>query len=461
MQKLEINDIASHQFEMLKSIEIKSIIISLLGIPAYFICYKILTFSNHPLITFIASLISGLVGIYISTLWLKNSPFSKYRIYLHSAYILRCLIGIIFYLMVFDSTYFSGTGEYKNNNYEYYLTYDNAVHAAEEMRKYSVYLPSDIFPDDIFFKNRNIHTWMGLFLWSGNSFNSMDLAPFNAFHHILAGLVLSIICITLKFESKVAIWAGLLVAFIPWAFPASIMWRDSIGLFAVILSMYFLIKALQTNNFLYSFILFIPAYFLASSDRYIYGLLALLLFIYFYQQKMFNSKKIDIVIICLIIVFLIVFSDFIQYAFLFLYDENIVSSILQKIVIVPLQLLRAIIGPFPWTDDFWGYRMFDHLFHVFQLSMIIAFFINLRYIKTNNYLIIFFLSFFSVAIFAEGVHTAYLAVSLPFLIPMSYTNSINFMKYTLVSLTVFVLLNLIYLISGLHGSGIILKTTGY
>ena len=130
-----------------------------------------------------------------------------------------------------------------------------------------------------------------------------------------------------------------------------------------------------------------------------------------------------------------------------------------RVITIPLLIIRGIAGPFPWVDID---DLFNYAFHVFQLAIFIVIGSNYKNIRKNDgFLFLTAVFFLLIGILAVGVHTAYLAVAMPFLLPIAFSMKKNINLYICISLAFFIVFNILYLASGLHGNGILLGTTGY
>ena len=294
------------------------------------------------------------------------------------------------------------------------------------------------------------------------------MTPFNAFHHALAGILICGLGLSLSYAPRISILAGLYTAWIPWAFPASIMWRDSVGLgwVAVALS---LLLASRRFGIWGVLVTSIPAGFLLHSDRIAYVFLPLVfLIIYILDKKKLRIQFDNINVNKQIFIFsytIIIFILFISTIGIF-FNEYIdyFNNLPSRLINIPFLIIRAISGPFPWfsNDGKYYYVIFDYLFHVFQLALIMSVGKNNKYyIKEIDAMFLFGLAIWFMAVVATGVHTAYLAIGIPFMLPKILSIKSNITIELISSFCIFVALNCLYLLSGLHGSGSVMNVTGY
>jgi hypothetical protein len=135
-----------------------------------------------------------------------------------------------------------------------------------------------------------------------------------------------------------------------------------------------------------------------------------------------------------------------------------------RLLTSPLLLLRALAGPFPWFvgSKYNTHVLFDYLYHVFQFAIFSIYVLRWRQIKSRINILTYSAAIFWVFGFiAGGVHTAYLAVGTPFVLPSVLDTGANIWKYILISAVCFLVANVVYISLGLAGSGLVLGTTGY
>ena len=438
-----------------------------LGTGLFFLLFSLLAPDQSLEGTLTAASVSGGAGCLVSSLWLRKQPgFRLFLLAVMTAYCLRIIAGVALYEDMLDRNYFSGQGKYKNSNWEFIWTYENVITAANSVLNKGEWRTGKIYPtkED---KNAYIHTWMGYFMAAGESRHALDLSPFNAYHHMVAALLTAGLALACGFRGKVALWSGALVAWIPWAFPASLMWRDSVGFAWVVLAIV-LICLGRGFGIVGIMLSAIPAAFLAWADRspYIIAVVAITsLSVLYDQQKNLSNQAMKVVRFSVMVVLL--------GCALFALRGGIVSSAMERhedhlsklpfrLAILPLQLLRALAGPFPWQNLDSTYVLFDYAFHVVQFAVFMIVVMRWRQIMKNvNILTYSAASFWFCALISGGVHTAYLAVAFPFIMPAVLDTGASFGRYLLVSIMCFAVANIAYVSVGLVGSGLVLKVTGY
>ena len=448
-----------------------SVLWVLLGTALFFALNALLARDLSPSGSFAASFLAGGVGVLVTTRGLRKLP--GYRTFLFlalSAYLLRVLVGVTLYVQTHDSDYFDGSGKYVDSNWEFRWTYQNVVNAADLMTKNGDLLKNRMM-DARVDKNPFIHIWMGSFLAAGESRHALDLTPFNAFHHMVAAILIVGMALSCGYAPKVSLASGALVAWIPWAFPASLMWRDSVGFAWVVLALALLCIGKQ-SGIIGSLLLAIPAAFLAWADRASYlvaiAVIAGLSIVYDQQKSVktgyLKGPRLAVVLLIMAGGVLLLSHSVGQMAFVGHQNQATESYASSRFILLPLLALRALAGPFPW---FVGAKfelpvIFDYLFHVLQFAVFLMYVINWRSILSRVNILTYSAALFWVLAFVSGgVHTAYLAVAFPFVLPPVLNTGGSLGKNLLISSVCFLVGNLAYISLGLVGSGLVLGTTGY
>lgn len=442
-----------------------------LGLLAFFAISWLVGGDNSPLETLIVSVVSGFFALMLSSLWvLKKRGYLVFLIVLLLAYLARILVGLVAYLDI-DPGYFSGSGAYLVGHPEIELSY----HAASKIFDY---LSGNDSSFSILWlgvlnegesKNPIIHWWMGFFLTSLGSVNSLNLMAFNSFHHCLAGLGITALAIHYGYPHRSAQLAGLLTAWIPWSFPASLLWRDSIGIFFIVFAFALLtiFNFRKPTSYLWLFL----SMFLVFAHRTVYPAIVLAVALFEATQhglrplsRIGLQRKMAGLLIGLICATGLVlgFGDI----FLMYKTDFNIGSLLSRLISLPLLLLRAIFGPFPWlqldSSILSWERISDYGFHVLQLAAFLVVLAKPRsFAKSINPMTLAFAFFFVFAILAPGIHTSYLAISLPFLLPYAITLANGFHRYVALSLVIFLVANALYFAIGLSGLGLVMEITGY
>ena len=421
--------------------------------------------------TLCSAFCSGALGVLVGSLGLRKLPgYRMLLLLLLGAYLLRVALGVALYLNTHDSDYFNGGGKYVDSNWEFRWTYENVKNAADILAKGENPLKSRMM-DPRVDKNPFIHLWMGCFLATGPSRHALDLTPFNAFHHIIAGILLVGMALSCGYSSRVSLYSGALLAWVPWAFPASLMWRDSVGLTWVVLAIALLCVGRQLGT-LATLVLAIPAACLAWADRAAYlaaiALICCLSLVYDQQKSVransWKGPRLALILVLVAAGALVLAPHIGALAFARHEQQATGGYASSRVVLVPLLVLRALAGPFPWFNggQVNPYVVFDYLFHLVQFALFLIYLVHWRIILSRANILTYSAAiFWFMAFISGGVHTAYLAVAFPFLLPPVLDTGASLGKYLLFSGAGFLVANVLWISFGLAGSGLVLGTTGY
>jgi hypothetical protein len=146
--------------------------------------------------------------------------------------------------------------------------------------------------------------------------------------------------------------------------------------------------------------------------------------------------------------------------------SDVAASYGARLVHLPLLLLRAVFGgPWGFSDETGKplhYEAFDYVYHVLQLGVLLAVVGQRKqWLRSLDAASFFGLLVWCIGAVAVGVHTAYLAVALPFVLPALFDRARNLGRFLFMSGLIFISANAAYWLLGLRGAGLILKETGY
>ena len=309
-------------------------------------------------------------------------------------------------------------------------------------------------------------------IFLSGSFNAFDLAVQNSLFSIFTSIIIAQIVKEEGGTSRQIKIALLLTIFQPISFISTMIWRDVVGQFFVALGGYILYKSTKKNKIL-MILLIILATFSFFINRFLYAFFPIIvIFGYFLFLK---KNKFGLLLLPLVYIFIDYFDNILSVTnhITESYGDNITSVTFW--VFLPLNVIRLLIGPFPWSnwftfDDSTIFLIAEYLQAVVNISLI-GFLMKLLYKK--KYLLrkesilevlrpIDYLFFMLVILFifaglgTKEVHIYYMSSGIIFLIPsisLAYNNN----SFSLVSIKVlgfFIIFNAIYIILGLGGNGL-------
>ena len=384
-------------------------------------------------------------------------------------FLVKIFFGYLFWEFYIFPDYFSiSTSKIHFDHFEY--LYTNVL--MEQFANYRISNGFFSYPSEaLLLKSSFIHYFMSNMYLTG-SFNILDLSVQNSLFSIFSALIISHIVKLEGGSPKQIKFALLLTLYLPMTLISSIIWRDIVGLFFVILGGYLLYRATKTNVRL-MFILVILASLSMYMHRYLYAFFpisALLCYSFFTK-----GNKIALFLIPFLMYFVFSLDSFFSLSdhLIVNYGDNITGFKLW--LFLPVNIIRVFIGPFPWMnwfafDDNSIFLISDYLQSVVNIGLVV-FLVQLLFKKRNklkvksiftvissvDFLFIILTFFFVIAgVGTKEVHSVYMSTGISFLIPsisLLYSNE----KYKSIFYTIFglfILLNIFFLIFGLGGTGI-------
>lgn len=302
-------------------------------------------------------------------------------------------------------------------------------------------------------------------LYLTGSFHTLDISVQNTLFSIYTAVLIASLVKLLGGDKKQIRWALILAIMQPFSMISTMIFRDIVGQFFVILGLYLVFKAFSksTINLIWVILLASVSMFL---QRLIYAVfpLAILVIISFFKRK----GKYQLLFVAPLIIALLYFNSalFMVDDSAEFYGKNITGASLW--IFLPINIIRLFIGPFPWTnwfifDDNHIFIIGDYLQAVVNVTFvfyIIKYLIKYKladFIK-NNYL--FFVVSFSLFMFSAlgtvDVHIVYMSTATVILIPVivKITNSLQLKKAFVIVFTLFLVLNVLLIAFGLTGQGI-------
>ncbi len=422
---------------------------------AFGLYFLFLSFSNDEMLnvnSLFISYIAGLAAIYCMYLFISfHEKQYKLLVFAVICFSLRMFVGVVHYLYFFESDYlfsYSSTFDYL----------DEYVWAHDSMSTISGTLNGTIDADDAgaaqarsMNKNYEMLFFMSLLFYFGGE-KVLVVASFNSLIVIFSAFLIYKISYSLRKSKKIAFFCFILVALQPMEFISSILARDIFGQFIIIFSLYLMLSFFHTGYLKYFFVLI--ASLLTSFVREVYALIPVLAIvmpaILNEISNGFISKKTLIGIVLFIALAIISYDfviNFILYRFM---EKDFISLILQ----LPVSLVYALVGPFPWTQIFlqppgYEFHIPTYLTSIYNFTLIITtslYFLKYKFKKVDYFILTYvFVFFLSGILVYGGHHTVYYSVAIPLLVLFDKDSklSIFFIRFFLIFMF-WVLMNIIY-----------------
>ena len=407
-------------------------------------------------------LIAALVALIYLSFASQKYLGTKIGIIIIVGFLFKLFIGYIFWELYLFPDYFSNADSEMNFAHFEYLHTANLMLEIAKFRINNGFFSFSI--EWLVTKHIYLHYIMSNLYLTGN-FHPLDISVQNTLFSTYTAILIASFVKILGGEKKYIKWALILALYQPFSMISSIISRNIVGQFFVILGLYILFNALRKRN-IKLIILILLASMCMYLERLIYVVFPIIITIIY---LFFNIKgKFKILLMALILLGLIFLISFLFVAdnSLEFYAKNITGAIFW--IFLPINILRLFIGPFPWTnwfnfDDNSIFLIGDYMQAVVNVTFV---YLVIKYFYKNkltglikeNY--IFFIVSFSLFMFSAlgtvDVHLGYMTIATVILIPVliKITNPIQLKTTFIIVLTLFLALNVILLVTGITGNGI-------
>ena len=440
---------------------------------SYIIFIVLIYFLNQDNADRLGSFLIVFFAAFVALYYLGNRGVYKYgfniRQYFIIGFLVKIVIGFLFWEFYMFPNYFSiSTSQFHFDHFEFLYT----NHLMQEFAEYRISNGIFSYPILTFFsKSGFIHYFMSNIYLSG-SFNPLDLAVQNSLFSIFTALIIAHIVKSEGGSSKQIKLALLLGIFQPFSLISTIIWRDVVGQFFIALGGYLLYRATRVNKIL-MLIFIILASLSMFLQRYIYTIFPFITLLgYLLFQK---KKRLSLLLLLPLLGFILnYFNNLLSLSSHLIegYGANLNSFSLW--FFLPLNIVRLMIGPFPWTnwfnfDDNSIFLIADYFQVVINISLVI---LLVKAIFKKKYLLkaksifsvlrsvdVLFLILFSLFVLAGlgtvEIHLVYMSTGIIFLIPtisLGYTNK-SFKSIFLKVFVFFIVFNLLFIVLGFGGQG--------
>ena len=429
-----------------------------------FICL-ILVFNqanSNRVTSFIIVNISAIAGILFLNFRLKTHlGFSLIRI-LFIGYAIKLIIGYLFWeFYIFPGYLLDPGSKMFFAHREYLATYDLMRNLAEYRIKNGIFT----FPIEyLYYKHVFLHFIMSNLYLSGG-FHTLDIAIQNILFSLYTAVIISFFVKLMAGNIKQVKWALLLAVYQPFSMISTIIWRDNVGQFFVVLGVFMVFVVVNKKYNINTIITLLVASILMYIQRLYYAFFPILIVIV--NSFLSKKRRFQSIIIVPFVLFFIYFNS----AFLEVDDSQEVYganiSGVKLWLFLPINLVRLFIGPFPWTnwfnfDDASILLIADYLQVVINgtyVYFVIMFYNNRKYRKNayvnNSFFLVAFLLFMFSALGTKQIHVAYMSMGAVFLIPIvvQIAGTVRFQKTLLTIFMGFIILNVLAILGGISGHG--------
>ena len=380
----------------------------------------------------------------------------------------KLLIGYMFWQFYMWPDYFSNPSSViVFDHYEYLIFGKNAKLIAEYRINHGFFSINKDFFDSTspIYQNKYIFlNYIISHLFMSGNFNLLDFSIQNSLFSVYSSIIISLIGLKLGCTKKQAKIIFIIALFQPFSFISVMIWRDVVGQFFVFFGVYLLLQ-LNEARFIKLTMMLLFSSISMSFLRTIYIFVPI--FIYsanYFRLGMNNVRKSTYFLIILAFGLFVIFQPsliaFIKYGYMS-YIEKI--DILKFILLLPINILRFLIGPFPWIN--WFNFDDNHIFlignYLQAVYVIVITFFTAKYYKLYEhdfkfYLVLLCLIFLFMSMSGPEINNSYFSFCIALLLPISakYMSLKKFYVYYFLFFSGYIILNIIYVFLGFHGSNL-------
>jgi hypothetical protein len=413
-------------------IQNKNIIDSIKALIIFWTIFAVFSqYIRTPLISILLTSFCGLVAfIYILTKNKINNILTYKTIFLALLiFIFKIIVGILHYIYTIDEFYFEKIDPIYNYLFDYEWLNNAMILISNGWKEDGILSP--VFLIVIDNKNSFLLPYFSLLYYLGNNEFHLNITIVNTLHSSLVAVVLA--SFSNNYVKKEDIQKIFLIIMIqPFGLFTSIMWRDSVGQYFLIIGA---ILILQYNGKINQIIKLITGIFLLMFLRTIYFISGIILLVFTFNNDNKNKLKYSSPIFLL---FIIPLYGIIEWIVKF-YNFEVFSSITSDVLNLPKKIILSLVGPFPWTQildknipghEYILASIFMANYNIVILISFIKDFINKSYNQNiySNKIILFVLIISMMGIFTYG-HVSYVTVSSIFLITLLSRVQLNNFYY--------------------------------
>ena len=383
---------------------------------------------------------------------------------LAAAFVTKVLIGVIHFLTIMDPNYFSHP-QYFGYLHDYAWMHEIMTLVSRVWQQHGFL--SEL-PPKFWLENKN--TWMlgyngVLYFFTGPKV--LDIAPWNTLHSMYVAIIVAALALRAGATRNQALLALTIAAFQPFGGISSIVWRDSVGQCWIAIAMYLLV--ITEDKHLLSLVALPAAAFLAFAQREAYFMPIVVVWALMHLVSAGGDRTVRTLLVSGVMVLAAILAVYFNVWELIgslapriQQTAEISSSV--SMTMIPLRMLRGIIGPFPWYQIFmvkyWEFLPADFLQHVLNLTIyiIVAPGIWREYKETKridpNCVLAGLLLL--MAIVNLATHSSYVSIGSVFFLPLACKQGKpkNWIVIFLIVLGVYLMTNLVYWSLGLTGSNL-------
>ena len=426
-------------------------------LPLIFVGSGLGRFSSYALTLFSSSLAIIYLSLMFRSLFDINITISAM-----TGFGLKLLIGYMFWEFYMWPDYFNQYTNIAFDHNEYLYTNTSIIKIAEHRIENGFFS----LPPVVYVLGQGKYIFLNYVIsnlyMSGNS-NLLDFSIQNSLFSFYTAFVIALISIsfgTTKRQTKIIFIISL---FQPFSFISTMIWRDVVGQFFAILGVYFLLRSFNSSVLRAPFLILLSSLsmFLLRS-LYIIIPAFLYLFKYFKDGVISARKAAILIALFTLIGFTLLKTNLVGFLGTG-YSSYLSNFGLSFIILLPLDYIRALIGPFPWINwfEFNDNTIFLIANYLQAVYVLVILYFTIKFYKSSRsdfkfYTAFLFLILLSMSLITSDIHTEYFSFAVAILLPISakYLTINRFVAAYFIVFSGFIVLNIIYISLGLYGQGL-------
>ena len=189
-------------------------------------------------------------------------------------------------------------------------------------------------------------------LYMSGNFNVLDLSIQNSLYTVYTAIIISLIAMrfgSTRLQTKIVF---IIALFQPSTFISTIIWRDFLGQFYVIFGIYLLLISFNVRT-MKAIAMVTTSSLLMSLYRNVYIFFPVMLyFLMYFRVGMKSLRKNLISFFLMISVVFTVYTSKLMLSMNDGYSSYFDGINIKLILFIPINFIRNLIGPFPWTNWF-------------------------------------------------------------------------------------------------------------
>lgn len=401
---------------------------------------------------FLIATFAGMAAIFIFFYILKENLDKSLLKLALIFFLLRLSLGVLHYLIFFESNYFFVNDTDFAYLDEYMWLFDSmGMFAAGTAGTADVDLVAGYAEEN---KNYEMIFVMSFLFYFGGT-KALTVATFNSLVTVYAAFLVYLISIRVNKDVKNAIFCFLIVLIQPFEMITSILSRDTFGQLIVFYSTFLVVYFFSANGLLKLLVIAVASW-MSSLVREVYFLIPLIAgvgsnLIYSIIYNFRNFKKSHAIIFLFTVIGSVLLTPILIDTF---FGRFLNIDFIDKIFRLPVSAIYSFVGPFPWTQILirvpgYEYHIPGYLTSVFNITLflsLIVFLVNKRPTRLQFMLLLIFSLFYLSGILVYGGHhTVYYSIAIPLvaLFDMNSRISLFFIRFSMVFIF-FLILNFIY-----------------